>query len=76
MISLYNTEHFSNHRALRIGEIKKQAVHKSTKRELNEYNKAQICLNCTRDNCKKGYCDLMKDMGSQSKYKKVRGEKL
>jgi len=75
MIALYQAEHFSNRRSLRIGEVKKQSVHKTTKRELNEYNKAQICLKCTCENCKKGNCDKLKDMGSQSKYKKVGGEK-
>jgi len=75
MIALYQAEHFSNRRSLRIGEVKQQSVHKTTKRELRQLKEAQICLNCTRDNCKKGYCDKLKDMGSQSKYKKVGGEK-
>ena len=70
MIALYQAEHFSNHHNLRISTIKQQAVHKTTKKELNEYNKAQICLNCTRESCPKGHCDKLKDMGNQSKYKR------
>ena len=68
MIALYNTEHFSNHHNLRISTIKQQAVHKTTRKELKEYNKAQICLKCTCENCKKGHCDRLKDYGKQSKY--------
>jgi len=75
MIALIPTEHFSNHHNLRISTIKQQHVHKTTKRELNEYNKVQICLNCTCESCPKGHCDKLKDMGSQGKYKKVGGEK-
>jgi len=68
MIALYQAEHFSNRRSLRIGEVKKQEVHKTTKRELRQLKEAQICLNCTRESCPKGHCDKLKDMGSQSKY--------
>jgi len=75
MIALIPTEHFSNHRALRIGEVKQQSVHKTTKRELRQLKEAQICLNCTRESCPKGHCDKLKDIGSQGKYKKVGGEK-
>ena len=75
MIALYQAEHFSNRRSLRIGEVKQQSVHKTTKRELRQLKEAQICLTCTCENCPKGHCDKLKDMGSQGKYKKVGGEK-
>ena len=51
-------------------ETAKNKINKPNKKEINDLAKAQICLNCPYDECKKGYCDLMKNFGNQSKYQK------
>lgn len=61
MISIFQTEHFRNFRASGIGTVKQQAVEKPTKNELKQMAKTEICLNCTKASCKKGYCEIMKN---------------
>jgi len=62
MIALFQTEHFRNARAYRIGEIKQQTVDKTTAKELREVEKAKVCLNCSKTTCNKGDCEMMKGL--------------
>jgi len=68
MIALFRTEHFRNFRASGIGEIKKQAVEKTSKYELRQMKEAEFCLNCKHcDDCKKGDCRERKEFKKEQK---------